>query len=107
MLRKEGSPVSYLQIQTLFPVPAEALNRASAGICTVFVAEENLGGQYRTLLAPLLAGKRVLGINKIGGMISPGEIVRAVRRAGGAIPRGDWPDAYFPGEIRGLRKVGG
>jgi len=94
VLRKEGSPISFLQIQTLFPVPAEALNRASAGIRTVFVAEENLGGQYRTILAPFLTGKRLLGINKIGNMICPGEIVRAIRRAGGTIPRGDWPDVH-------------
>jgi hypothetical protein len=71
--------------------------KASAGIRTVFVAEENLSGQYRTVLAPLLLGKRLLGINKIGSMISPGEIVRAIRRAGGTIPRGDWP--YAPGEL--------
>jgi 2-oxoglutarate ferredoxin oxidoreductase subunit alpha len=99
VLRKEGFPISFLQIQTLFPVPTEALNWASAGIRTVFVAEENFGGQYRTVLAPLMAGKRLLGINKIGSMISPGEIVRAIRRAGGTIPRGDWPDAHSPGEI--------
>jgi 2-oxoglutarate ferredoxin oxidoreductase subunit alpha len=98
VLRKEGSPVSFLQIQTLFPVPVEALNWASAGIRTVIVAEENLGGQYRAVLAPFLAGKRLLGINRIGSMISPGEIVRAIRRAGGTIPRGDWPDAHSPGE---------
>jgi 2-oxoglutarate ferredoxin oxidoreductase subunit alpha len=101
MLRKEGSPVSFLQIQTLFPVPAEALNQASAGIRTVFVAEENFGGQYRTVLAPLLPGKLVLGINKIGNMITSGEIVRAIRRAGGTIPRRDWPDAHTPvGAVR-------
>ena len=82
VLRKEGFPISFLQIQTLFPVPTEALNWASAGIRTVFVAEENLGGQYRTVLAPLLAGKQVLGINKIGSMITPGEIARAIRGAG-------------------------
>jgi 2-oxoglutarate ferredoxin oxidoreductase subunit alpha len=82
VLRREGSPVSFLQIQTLFPVPAEALNRASAGVRTVLVAEENLSGQYRTVLAPLLAGKQVLGINKIGSMISPAEIVGAIRKAG-------------------------
>jgi 2-oxoglutarate ferredoxin oxidoreductase subunit alpha len=106
VLRKEGSPISFLQIQTLFPVPAEALIRASAGIRTVFVAEENLSGQYRTVLAPLLTGKRLLGINKIGSMISPGEIVRAIRRAGGTIPRGDWPYAHSPGEIvRAIRKA--
>ena len=81
-LHKEGFPISFLQIQTLFPVPAEALHWASAGIRTVFVAEENLGGQYRTVLAPLLTGKRLLGINKIGGMITPDEIACAIRGAG-------------------------
>jgi 2-oxoglutarate ferredoxin oxidoreductase subunit alpha len=99
MLRQQGSPISFLQIQTLFPVPVEALHQALAGIRTVFVAEENLGGQYRTVLVPWLAGKRVLGINKVGSMISPGEIVRAIRRAGGTIPRGDWPHAHSLGEI--------
>jgi 2-oxoglutarate ferredoxin oxidoreductase subunit alpha len=101
VLRKEGFPISFLQIQTLFPVPTEALNWASAGVRTVFVAEENLGGQYRTVLSPLLAGKRVLGISRIGSMITPGEIARAIRRAGGTIPRGDWPCAHTPvGAVR-------
>ena len=95
-LRREGSPVSFMQIQTLFPVPAEALNQALAGIRTVFIAEENLSGQYRTALEPFLAGKRLLGINRIGSMITPGEIARAIKRAGGTIARGDWPDAQSP-----------
>jgi 2-oxoglutarate ferredoxin oxidoreductase subunit alpha len=107
VLRKEGFPISFLQIQTLFPVPVEALNWASAGVRTVFVAEENLSGQYRTVLAPFLGGKRVLGINKIGSMISPGDIVRAIRRAGGTIPRSDWPYEHSLGEVvRASRKAG-
>ena len=96
MLRQGGSPVSFLQIQTLFPVPVEALSQASAGIRTVFVAEENLSGQYRTVLEPFLAGKRLLGINRIGSTITPDEIARAIKRAGGTIPRGDWPHAQSP-----------
>jgi 2-oxoglutarate ferredoxin oxidoreductase subunit alpha len=110
MLRKEGFPISFLQIQTLFPVPSEALHRAAAGIRTVFVAEENLTGQYRAVLAPLLNGRRLLGINKIGSMISPTEIVRAIRRAGGTIPRADWPGEHpSEAEVRELlrpRKAG-
>jgi len=105
VLRGEGFPISFLQIQTLFPVPTEALNWASAGIRTVFIAEENLGGQYRTVLAPFLPGKHLLGINKIGSMISPREIVRAIRRAGGTIPRRDWPDAHSSGDS--ARPIGG
>jgi 2-oxoglutarate ferredoxin oxidoreductase subunit alpha len=110
MLRKEGFPISFLQIQTLFPVPTEALRRAAAGIRTVLVAEENLTGQYRAVLAPLLNDRRLMGINKIGSMISPAEIVRAIRRAGGTIPRADWPrQRSSEAEVRepaGTRKAG-
>ena len=42
------------------------------------MAEENLTGQYRAALTPYLSGKRVFGINRIGRLISPSEIVRAV-----------------------------
>jgi 2-oxoglutarate ferredoxin oxidoreductase subunit alpha len=80
-LRQKGVPISFLQMQTLFPVPRQALERAAAGVRRVFVAEENFGGQYRAVLAPLLAGREVLGINKVGTMISPGEIVRAIEGA--------------------------
>ena len=82
VLREKGVPVSFLQMQTLFPVPKAALERAAAGVRRVFVAEENFGGQYRAALAPWLAGKEVVGINKVGGMISPGEMVRALEGAG-------------------------
>jgi 2-oxoglutarate ferredoxin oxidoreductase subunit alpha len=106
VLRKEGFPISFLQVQTLFPVPVEALHQAAAGVRTVFVAEENLTGQYRTVLAPFLMGTRLLGINKVGSMISPGEIVRAIRRAGGTIPRGDWPSTHLPDEsVHPIRKA--
>jgi 2-oxoglutarate ferredoxin oxidoreductase subunit alpha len=77
-LRQEGFPVSFLQVQTLFPVPRSALDWSLAGVDTVLVAEENLTGQYRAVLAPYLAGKEVHGINKIGNLISPAEIVRTV-----------------------------
>jgi len=110
MLRNEGFPISFLQIQTLFPAPTEALQRAAAGIRTVFVAEENLTGQYRAVLSPLLNGRRLLGINKIGSMISPSEIARAICRAGGTIPRCDWPcerpSALAVCEPPGTRKAG-
>jgi len=77
-LRAQGRAISFLQVQTLFPVPRQALDWALAGVESVFVAEENLTGQYRAALAPFLGGKRVHGINKIGSLITPGEIVRAV-----------------------------
>jgi len=79
ILKSKGFPISFLQIQTLFPIPRQWLDWGTAGVETVFVAEENLTGQYRAALAPCLEGKQVFGINKIGSLISPSEIVRAVR----------------------------
>jgi 2-oxoglutarate ferredoxin oxidoreductase subunit alpha len=79
MLRSEGFPISFLQIQTLFPAPRRWLDCGTEGVQTVFVAEENLTGQYRAALAPYLEGKQVFGINKIGSLISPSEIACAVR----------------------------
>jgi len=78
-LRRGGMRVSFLQPQTLFPIPRGTLDWALAGVETVFVAEENLTGQYRAVLAPYLGGRQVVGINKIGALISPAEIVQAVR----------------------------
>jgi 2-oxoglutarate ferredoxin oxidoreductase subunit alpha len=80
-LRTEGLHISSLQIQSLFPIPRKWLDWAVAGLEAVFVAEENLTGQYRNALTPYLSGKRIYGINRIGSMISPREIVRAVEGA--------------------------
>jgi 2-oxoglutarate ferredoxin oxidoreductase subunit alpha len=77
-LRSAGVRISFLQVQTLFPIPQKWLGISTAGVDTVLVAEENWSGQYRAALAPYLAGKRLLGVNRIGSMISPGEIARAV-----------------------------
>ena len=80
-LRREGVRVSFFQPQTLFPIPRQALEQTLAGVENVFVPEENLTGQYRAVLAPYLRGGRVVGINKIGALIPPAEIVAAVRAA--------------------------
>jgi 2-oxoglutarate ferredoxin oxidoreductase subunit alpha len=77
-LRSRGLRISFLQIQTLFPIPRTWLDWAVAGVETVLVAEENLTGQYRAALTPYLSGKRIFGINKIGSLLSPDEIARAV-----------------------------
>lgn len=78
-LRTQGVRISFLQIQSLFPIPRKWLDWAAAGVEAVFVAEENLTGQYRASLTPYLSGKRIFGINRIGSLISPGEIARTVQ----------------------------
>ena len=72
--RRRGKKVSSLAIQSLFPVPERIIKEACEGISRVVVAEENIKGQYRGVLAPLLREKTIIGVNKIGTMITPSEI---------------------------------
>jgi 2-oxoglutarate ferredoxin oxidoreductase subunit alpha len=77
-LRTDGLRISFLKVQSLFPLPRKCLERAAGGVEAVFVAEENLTGQYRAALTPCFSNKRIFGINRIGSMISPSDIARAV-----------------------------
>lgn len=69
-LRNEGKKVSMLIAKTLLPVPAIYYT-----ICEkykkVFIAEENLTGQYRQLLFGAVPPAHIKGINEFGKMISP------------------------------------
>ena len=72
--------VSFLQPLTLFPVPTAAIAHATEGCRRIVIAEENLAGLYATVLEPLFAGTQVIRVNRIGAMITPGEIAAAVER---------------------------
>jgi len=77
--RKQGMQISFLGIQSLFPIPKARITQALNGIKRVFVAEENISGLYRSVLTPLWEGRTVKGINKIGSMITPQEVLTAVK----------------------------
>jgi 2-oxoglutarate ferredoxin oxidoreductase subunit alpha len=77
--RAEGIAVSSLVVQSLWPVPENALRAAAAGARRVLVPELNLG-QYRLEVERLLPGAEVAGINRVDGeMITPEQILEAVR----------------------------
>ena len=77
--RADGSPLSSLVLQSLWPVPENALKAAGAGVRRVLVPELNLG-QYRREVERLLPGAEVLGLNRVDGeMITPEQILEAVR----------------------------
>jgi 2-oxoglutarate ferredoxin oxidoreductase subunit alpha len=77
--RRLGKRVSAINLLTLFPIPERQILQAAAAVRRVVVAEENFSGQYRSLLGGLLKDKEVIGVNKIGSMITPGEILEAIR----------------------------
>jgi 2-oxoglutarate ferredoxin oxidoreductase subunit alpha len=77
-VRSQGRKVSAMNILTMFPIPEHHIQRAVGLVDRVVVAEENMSGQYRSVIAPLLAGKEIVGVNKVGSMITPKEIVGAI-----------------------------
>ncbi len=79
-LRTRGVRVSHITMITLFPILEEPIRRAAAGVGTVVIPEENLFGLYRRLLRGegVFNGRRVTGVNKIGSLLTPEEIMAEV-----------------------------
>ncbi|MDE3058830.1 MAG: pyruvate flavodoxin/ferredoxin oxidoreductase [Bacteroidota bacterium] len=76
--RRNGKKVSSLKVMSLFPVPEEKILAAAEGVSRIVIAEENLHGQYRSVINYLFTNKKVIGVNKIGAMITPSEIEYAI-----------------------------
>ncbi|MBI1960072.1 MAG: hypothetical protein HYS36_12705 [Candidatus Rokubacteria bacterium] len=76
--RAAGRRLSFLGLLTLFPVPVEAIREAARTARRVVVAEENLSGLYRRVLAGALPDREWHGVNKLGSMIRPSEILEAL-----------------------------
>ncbi len=82
-LRAQGKRVSLFLPNTLLPVPEEYY-KIIKGYKKIVIAEENLSGHFRSILfgaQSLGSGPpSVIGVNGIGKMITPEEIVAAVCR---------------------------
>ena len=76
--RLEGKAVSLLIMKTLSPLPDKYFE-----ICRlhkrIIIAEENLDGGLRRIMFGHGDDERVKGVNKIGGMIEPAEILKALQ----------------------------
>jgi len=74
--RLAGKKVSSFTLQTLYPVPEQAIKGALAGVKKVVVPEMNMG-QYRLEIERLAPdGVEVVGVNKMNTtLISPTEII--------------------------------
>lgn len=78
-LRSRGEKVSLLVAKTLLPLPPVYVKIANR-YAKVVIVEENLTGQLRHLLFGAAGRKGVSGVNGIGKMISPTEIVEEIMR---------------------------
>jgi len=77
LLREKGGKISVLTVKTLLP-SNDKIYEIIEGYKKVFIVEENLTGQYRQILFGARSPKHIKGINKIGHMISPKEIMEEV-----------------------------
>ena len=76
--RNERQVVSALTIQSLWPVPEQAIQQALDGVERVIVAELNLG-EYRREIERIAGGRRVVGLYRVDGeLISPEQIVASI-----------------------------
>lgn len=77
-LKDSNKKASVLIIHSLFPIPKKLLKDVSQRYNKIIVAEENMNGQYRMLIENLFEGKEIIGVNKIGSMITPQEILEKI-----------------------------
>jgi 2-oxoglutarate/2-oxoacid ferredoxin oxidoreductase subunit alpha len=78
-LREAGQLVSLLIARTLFPIPS-LYGEIASRYKRVVVAEENLVGQYRRLIFGRVHSPDIRGVQGIGKMILPEEIIREIKR---------------------------
>ncbi len=76
--RQAGKKVRSANVISLFPVPEQALIEAAAGVKRVVVAEENMTGQYRSVIRSLFPQTEIVGVNTIGTMITPNDILNGL-----------------------------
>ncbi len=84
-MRQEGKKVGLIKLTTLWPFPRIAFENLSDQVEEIFVPEMNMGQLYREVVR-VNHGKRVVRkISKVDGeMISPEDIMRAIKREGGS-----------------------
>ena len=76
--RAAGKKVRTANVISLFPLPETLLKEAARGVKRIVVAEENMTGQYRSVIQSFFNGKEIIGVNSVGTMITPGKIIEAL-----------------------------
>jgi len=75
--RAAGRKISLMTVQSLWPVPEEAIRKALEGVRTILVPELNLGQYAREIERLTGDDQQVVPINRVDGqLISPGQILK-------------------------------
>ncbi len=77
--RAQGERTSFMNILSLFPIPAKRITQALKGVRRVVIAEENMKGLYASVIRHLIPPDiAIRTVNKIGSMITPQQILTAI-----------------------------
>jgi len=82
MAEESGMSVGHVRLRTIWPFPAEAVQRLSEGAGRILVPEMNLKQVYFEVMRAVEGKAHVVGLNKVGGgaMIYPEEILRKLTK---------------------------
>lgn len=75
--RADGKKAALLVMKTLSPV-SPVYYEICRKYDRIIIAEENLGGELRRIMFGRADSGQITGVNKIGQMIEPGEIIKAL-----------------------------
>ncbi len=76
--RSHGKKIRFANVQSLFPIPEKKLTETARNVHTVIVAEENMTGQYRSVIQHVFKNKNIIGVNSLGKMITPRDILNVM-----------------------------
>ena len=86
MLRAEGIPAGLLELQTLWPLPEQAIRGLAERTRFLVVPELNLGQLVMPIRATVEGRAPVVALNRVDGLVfTPDEIADSVRRVTGAM----------------------
>ncbi len=99
LLRAEGIRAGLLELETLWPLPEQAIRQLAERTRLLLVPELNLGQLVLAIRAAVEGRTPVLALNRVDGLIfPPAQIADAIRHALGTTPV-DRPVRVGPGLV--------
>ena len=88
-LRQEGHKVGLIKLTTLWPFPRRLFENLPETVKEIFVPEMNMGQLFREVMRVNLGRRKLRRITRVDGeLMTPGEVIRAIKREGADSAKG-------------------
>lgn len=78
--KEYDKPVAHLRLKTVWPFPDDLILKMTEFVDYIFVPEHNMGKIVREVKKAAEGSAKVIGINKLTGVITPKEIINYIKR---------------------------